>query len=228
MIEIQDLWKAYRVASKSKLVAKGISLQIPQNTKLAILGKNGAGKSTLLRIIAGIEDPDHGKVISHGSVSWPIGIASSFHPDLTGRQNVRFVARIYGVDQYILSNFVTEFAELGFHFDAPIRTYSSGMKARLGFAVAMGIEFDTYLLDEITAVGDANFKRKSSVMLKEKLEKSSAIIVAHSMGFLREVCNQAIILHDGRVKFYEDIEAAIHDHRKMSNGETVSWIENDR
>jgi capsular polysaccharide transport system ATP-binding protein len=179
---------------------------------VALLGRNGAGKSTLLKLIAGTIRPTSGRVLSTGSISYPVGFAGSFHPDLTGAQNTRFVARLYGYDTDSLLEFVTEFAELGGHMHMPLRTYSSGMRARLSFGVSMGIPFDTYLVDEITAVGDGAFRAKSAAVFDDRMERSGAIVVTHSPPMVRRMCNKAVVLENGDIQFFDDIEEALELH----------------
>lgn len=165
-----------------------------------------------MQIIAGTTDPTSGRIVSTGTISWPVGFAGSFHPELTGAQNVRFIARIYGVDTDELSDFVEDFAGLGVHFQLPLRTYSSGMRSRLAFGVSMGIHFDTYLVDEVTAVGDSAFRAKSDRMFKERMKNSGAVVVTHAMEQVRALCDAAAVLEDGKLFYYEDIEAGIRHH----------------
>ncbi|MEL6292760.1 MAG: ABC transporter ATP-binding protein [Pseudomonadota bacterium] len=212
MIELRDLLKVYHVGSEKKVVARNINAVFPSGRSIALLGRNGAGKSTLLRMIAGTEDPTMGEVYSTGSISWPVGFAGSFHPELSGAQNVRFVARIYGVDTDQLVDYVRDFAELGPHFTQPFRTYSAGMRSRLAFGTSMGIKFDTYLVDEVTSVGDAAFRTKSREVLNARLQSSGAIVVTHSMPLLRDICDSAVILENGDLEFIEDINEAISRH----------------
>ena len=214
MIQIQNLTKSFWVAGRRKVVIDDLSLTLPTGKSLALLGRNGAGKSTLLQIISGTMHPDSGQVLSDGTISWPVGLSSSFHRDLTGAENVRFVARIYGVDTDQLVAFVEEFAELGPSFNAPLRSYSSGMRSRLTFGASMGIKFDTYLVDEVTAVGDRSFRRKSQVLYKERMENASAIMVNHSMSQIRQFCNAGVVLDRGKALYFEDLDEAIalHEH----------------
>ena len=215
MIRFENLSKSFWLKGEQKLVIDNLNLTLPTGDSLALLGRNGAGKSTLMQIIAGTMRPDTGRVVTDGSISWPVGFGGSFHAEMTGAQNVRFVARIYGVDTDSLIAFVEDFAELGKHFHMPVRTYSSGMKSRLTFGTSMGIKFDTYLVDEVTAVGDASFKRKSRAVFRKRMETSSAILVSHSMGELREICDAAIILDQGHLTYYQDIEEAIEAHQAL-------------
>ncbi|ANT63804.1 ABC transporter ATP-binding protein (plasmid) [Salipiger sp. CCB-MM3] len=215
MIRFENLTKGYRVGGERKVVIDNLSLTLPTGKSLGLLGHNGAGKSTLIQIIAGNLSPDHGRVISDGTISWPVAFGGSFHPQMTGAQNVRFVARIYGVDTESLVEFVEDFSELGKHFHMPVRTYSSGMKSRLTFGTSMGIQFDTYLVDEVTAVGDARFRRKSRVVFRERMANSSAILVTHNMREMRDFCDAGIMLHEGKLEYFEDLEEAITTYEKL-------------
>lgn len=215
MIRIENLTKSFWFRGHRKVVIDDLSLTLPTGKSLALLGRNGAGKSTLLQIISGTLHADSGQVLSDGTISWPVGLASSFHRDLTGVENVRFVARIYGVDTDQLVAFVEEFAELGKSFYAPLRSYSSGMKSRLTFGASMGIKFDTYLVDEVTAVGDRSFKRKSRQLFQERMETASAIMVNHSMGQIRKFCNAGVVLEGGKAMYFEDLDEAIALHEAI-------------
>ncbi len=217
MICLENLTKTYFLDGQRKTVADSINATFPTGAVVALLGRNGAGKSTLLKIIAGIEDPTYGQVTSTGTISWPVGFAGSFHRDLTGQQNVRFIARIYGVDTQELSEFVEDFAELGVHYRLPFRSYSSGMRSRLAFGTSMGIAFDTYLVDEVTAVGDASFRARSARVFKERMRYAGAVVVTHSTGQARDLCDAAAVLENGKLYYYEDIEEGIaHHNRNMA------------
>lgn len=213
MIQFEDLTKGFWVKDERKIVIDNLNMTLPSGKSLALLGRNGAGKSTLLQIVAGSMRPDHGKVTSDGSISWPVGFGGSFHGDLTGAQNVAFLARVYGVDTDELLDFVQDFSELGKHFEMPVRTYSSGMRSRLTFGTSMGIPFDTYLVDEVTAVGDAAFRRKSRAVFEERMHVSSAILVSHEMGQVRQFCDAGIVLDRGQLNYYDDLEEAIILHQ---------------
>ena len=213
MIRLCNLSKGFGVGRRRKIVADAINAVFPERTSVALLGANGAGKSTLLRLISGVLQPDAGRVEVKGSVSWPVGFSGSFHRDMTGLQNTRFMARVYGVDSDDLVAFVEGFAELGDQFRRPVRTYSTGMRARLAFGVSMGIRFDTYLLDEITATGDAAFKEKSRIVLADRLAESGAIVVSHALPVLRQLCTAGAVLHAGRLTCYDDLDEAIAHYR---------------
>lgn len=212
MIRFENLTKSFRLKGEQRVVIDNLNLTLPTGRSLALLGRNGAGKSTLLKIISGTMRPDYGRVISDGSISWPVGLGGAFHGDLSGAENVRFIARIYGVDTDELVAFVEDFAELGKFYHMPMRSYSSGMRSRLTFGASMGIKFDTYLVDEVTAVGDRAFKRKSREVFAARMRDSSAIMVNHSMGQIRKFCDAGIVLEMGRMRYFEDLEEAIAVH----------------
>ncbi len=209
MIVLRNLTKTFTINGRSNTVADNLNAVFPTGRSVGLLGRNGAGKSTLLKLIAGTSTPNWGEVLSTGSISFPVGLASSMHGDLTGAQNTRFVARIYGADTQSLMDWVEDFAELGEHFHLPVRSYSSGMKGRLSFGINMGLAFDTYLVDEVTAVGDASFRRKSSEVFQARMKTSGAIFVSHSMGQLQDLCEAGALLENGKLAYYEDINEAI-------------------
>lgn len=212
MIRLERLTKIFTLEGRRKVVMNNVSMEFPSKMSVALLGRNGAGKSTLLQMIAGTQAPTSGRIVSTGSISWPVGFAGSFHPELSGAQNIRFVARIYGVDSDELVEFVRNFAGLGEHFHLPFRTYSSGMRSRLAFGTSMGIPFDTYLVDEVTSVGDAVFKAKSAALFKARMQSAGAFVVSHSMRMVRELCQAGVVLEGGRLYYYDDIRAAIAHH----------------
>lgn len=222
-VTLQSLSKSFHRGGVRTMVADRVDAVFPAGRTVGLLGRNGAGKSTLLRMIAGLVEPDAGQILRIGTVSWPVGFAGSFHGDLTGAENVRFVARVYGIDTDELVEYAAGFAELGAQFNAPFRTYSAGMRARLAFAVSMGVPFDTYLVDEVTAVGDARFREKSEAVLRDRLKTSGAIIVSHSLQMLARLSDAGAVLTDGRLEWYDDILAAIDRHRElMGVAETAS------
>ncbi len=215
MIRFENLTKSFRLRGERKVVIDNLNLTLPAGRSLALLGRNGAGKSTLVPIIAGPLRPDHGRVVSDGTISWPVGLGGSFHKELTGAENVRFIARIYGVDTDDLVAFVEDFAELGKFYHMPMHSYSSGMRSRLTFGASMGIKFDTYLVDEVTAVGDRAFKRKSQRLFADRMKHSSAIMVNHSMNQVRKFCDAGLVLEGGRIRYFDDLEEAIALHEAM-------------
>ncbi|MFC6496583.1 ABC transporter ATP-binding protein [Gemmobacter lanyuensis] len=215
MIRFEHLHKSFRIGAGRKIIVQDLDLTLPTGRSLALLGRNGAGKSTLLQMVAGTIRPDSGRIVSDGTISWPVGLGGAVHRDLTGAQNIRFIARIYGVDTEQLAAFVEDFAELGQHFHMPVRSYSSGMRSRLTFGAAMGIRFDTYLVDEVTSVGDAAFRRKSRAVFHERMKASSAIMVSHDMATVRAFCDSGLVLEQGQLWYFDDLEEAIALHRQL-------------
>jgi capsular polysaccharide transport system ATP-binding protein len=214
MIRFENLTKSFEVNGRRKVVIDNLTLTIETGSSLALLGRNGAGKSTLMSIIAGNMRPDAGRVVSDGTISWPIGQTGSVHPQMTGAQNTRFLARVYGVETGELVDFVEDFAQLGAHFHMPVRTYSSGMKARLVFGLSMGIKFDIYLIDEVTGAGDAAFRSRSAALFHERMASSDAIMVNHNLNELREFCDAALLLEHGKLSYFEDLDEAIETHKR--------------
>lgn len=212
MIRFEQATKYARTKGIKKPIIEDASLTLQRGKSVGLLGRNGAGKSTLLRLIAGSINLDKGRIIRRGKISWPLGFQGSFQSSMTGEQNVRFVARIYGVDTEELAAYVEDFAELGPFYSAPVGTYSSGMKARLAFGLSMGVNFDYYLVDEITAVGDSNFKKKCHSVFQTKLQGADVIMVSHSTSTIRDYCDCGVVLEKGKLTYYEDVEDAIRAH----------------
>lgn len=220
MIEINGLYKRYHRQRKVyDWVLEDVNLRIPKGVSVGLLGRNGAGKSTLLRLIAGMDTPDRGEIRRQCRVSWPIGLAGGFQGSMSGRQNVKFVARVHG-GRYNVNDIirqVEDFAELGDAFDEPIKTYSSGMRARLNFGLSLAFDFDVYLSDEATAVGDRGFRAKATKAFKGKVGQASLIMVSHSEGILKDLCQAGVYLKDGRATWYDDINDAIAEYHKETD-----------
>ena len=224
MLALEAVSKSFGAGERRTVVARDLTFAFPEGHAMALLGRNGAGKSSLLQMLAGTVRPDRGRVRRNGSVSWPVGFQGSFHPDLTGVENTRFVARLYGMDTVSLTEFVEGFAGLGVHFQQPVRVYSAGMKARLAFTVSMGIPFDTYLIDEVTSVGDGSFRQRSEDLLRARLARSSAVVVSHSMDLLARLCTSGAVLENGRLFFYAKVARAIEHHRCLMQGRLPPWM----
>ena len=215
MIELRDISKSYRLESGRNTVLDSVSAVFPTGKSVGILGVNGAGKSTLLRIIGGVEPPDRGTVLRDVRVSWPMGFSGGFSPNMTGRQGARFVARIYGEAPRAVERFSRDFAELGPYFDMPIRTYSSGMRARLAFAISFAVEFDCYLVDEVIAAGDARFSKKYRREFKERARNASVILVSHNPEAIRAECDFAAVLTKGSLTLYESVDEAMDVYEQL-------------
>ena len=221
MIEVIDVSKRYRSDRGLRhWVLRQVSFTIPPRTNVGLIGKNGAGKSTLLRLIAGADFPTTGNIRRECRVSWPLGFAGGLHGSMTGRQNTRFVCRIHGIPEEAIPEklaFVQSFSELHEAFDWPIHTYSTGMSARLKFALSLVFDFDVYLTDELTAVGDAVFQKKSRQAFKELVGKAGLIMVAHQENVLKEYCQAGLFLHDGRAHWFDRIEDAFQAYKETLN-----------
>ncbi|MFM0302515.1 ABC transporter ATP-binding protein [Paraburkholderia sediminicola] len=208
MIELRNLSKVYSTRQGRRTVLDGIDLCVRKGEKVGILGRNGAGKSTMIRMISGAELPTAGTVKRKMTVSWPLAFGGAFQGSLTGMDNLRFICRVYGVDPKDSEQFVQEFSELGYYLREPVKTYSAGMRARLAFAISMAIEFDCFLIDEIIAVGDSRFHTKCHSELFERRRDRALIIVSHDAGYIREHCDRAAVLVQGRLHSFEQVEDA--------------------
>ena len=196
-------------AARKKTVLKNVNACIKPGRNLGILGQNGAGKSTMLRLIGGAELPTSGKVVRKGRVSWPIGFGGGFHGSLSGRENLNFICRIYDVPVAGVREFVEEFSGLGEYMNMPVNTYSSGMKAKLAFGLSMAIDFDFYLIDEVTAVGDANFQKKSKAEFEKRKDRATLLVVSHSINTIKSHCEDVAVLHEGNLQFFDDMDEGI-------------------
>ena len=208
MIRLRAVSKSYGTAAGPVSVLDGVDLALHRGESIGILGRNGAGKSTLIRIIGGVEQPDTGSVERTMSVSWPLAFSGGFQASLTGLDNLRFICRVYGVDADACLPFVEEFTELGVYLREPVRSYSSGMRARLAFATSMVVDFDCYLIDEIVAVGDSRFQAKCQEELFVKRADRARIIVSHDPGYIRAHCDRAAVLMQGRLQHFPSVDEA--------------------
>ncbi|MFL1455771.1 ABC transporter ATP-binding protein [Marinobacter sp. GN3S48] len=216
MIEVCNLYKRYHGPFGGDWVLKDVNFTIPDNVSVGLLGRNGAGKSTLLRIIGGMDTPDKGSVRHNCRISWPIGLGGGFQGSMTGRQNVKFVARIQGGGDRIpeIIEQVQAFAEIGKAFDQPVKTYSSGMRSRLAFGLSLAFNFDVYLSDEATAVGDAAFREKAKKAFQDRVGQASIIMVSHQIGMLRDMCQAGLWINNGSAIWFDDIKEAIKSYHE--------------
>ncbi|MCP1470671.1 capsular polysaccharide transport system ATP-binding protein [Sphingobium sp. OAS761] len=208
MIELVDISKSYPTRAGRVSIFKDVNFTIGRGEKIGILGRNGAGKSTLVRLIGGVEQPSSGYIRSDMSISWPLAFSGAFQHSLTGMDNLRFICRVYGKDADEAARKVDDFAELGRYMREPIKTYSAGMRARLGFGISLAVDFDCFLIDEIVAVGDARFQRKCYEELFIKRKDRAMIIVSHSDNYIREHCDRASVMAGGALHHFSDMDAA--------------------
>jgi len=216
MIQLSNVFKFYKTPQHVKVVLDHVSTVFEAGWSYALLGVNGAGKSTTLRLIAGTELPNSGRIRRSVRVSWPLGFAGGFHHQMSGRDNVKFVARIYGEEVRRVVDFVEDFSELGDYLDAPVITYSSGMMSRLAFGLSMAIDFDCYLVDEITAVGDVRFQRRCEEAFRRRREHADLIVVSHSMATIKSYCRRGAVLVDGRLMMFESVDQAIEVYNRLN------------
>ena len=218
-LQFDRVSKTFPFNRKRRVVLDKVSFSLPSGTRLGVLGLNGAGKSTLLKLIAGSEIPDSGQVIKSGRFSFPIGFTGTFHPDLTAAANVRFLAEIYGMDVGETVAWVEDFAELGGYFDMPVRSFSSGMYARLAFGTSFALDFDCYLVDEGIETGDLRFRRKCAAAFAARLETASLVMVSHNIGTIREYCQHGAVLYGGDLRLYENLDDAMQVYERIHLGE---------
>jgi capsular polysaccharide transport system ATP-binding protein len=219
MIRFERVSKAYRTRGGRRTVLENVGATFEAGHNFGILGKNGAGKSTLIRLLAGSELPDSGVIRRRAHVSFPLGFGGTFHGNLSGRENAQFLARIYRTAMRPLLDFVEDFAELGEYFTMPVNTYSAGMRARLAFAACLAIDFDVYLIDEATEVGDQYFRRKCAEAFRARLARSDIILVTHNADTLRQYCDRGAVLADGALTLFDDLTTAIgFYHRLLHSG----------
>lgn len=215
MIRLRNVTKTYSSKLGPQVIFDNLTFDIPTTKNLAILGKNGAGKSTLFRMLAKSDYPDKGTIETPYKLSWPVALQTGIHHLMSGRENTRFIGRINGVRS--VKDFeeqVQEFAELGEKFDLPVKTYSSGMRAKLVFACCLNIQFDIYLIDEATSVGDPTFKKKAKAAMLAKRDAANIIMVSHDLKQVREFCDSGLVLTDGKLTYYADVEDAIKEYMR--------------
>jgi capsular polysaccharide transport system ATP-binding protein len=216
MLELQHITKSYPTPQGRRYVFRDLSFCFPVGANVGLIGRNGAGKSTLLRILGGIDMPDSGHVRTQSRLSWPVGLSGGFLTTLSARENVEFVCRIQGAhgrDMRLKVDFVRDFAEIGEYFDLPMKSFSSGMRSRVAFGLSMAFDFDYYLIDEVMAVGDAQFRKKSQDVLKERLARANLILTSHNMADIRQYCNFVVLVDRGNTVLFDDVEAGIRRYQ---------------
>jgi capsular polysaccharide transport system ATP-binding protein len=216
MIQFGGVFKYYRADRHTKIILDHVSTVFESGWSYGILGVNGAGKSTTMRLMAGMELPNSGFIRRSVRVSWPLGFASALHPLMSGRENIKFVARAYGEDIRKTIAFVEDFSEIGDYMDVPVKTYSSGMLSRLAFGLSMAIDFECYLIDEITSVGDARFQARCQMAFEKRRQNSDVIMVSHSMDTVKSYCDRAAVLVDGQLMMFDNVDRAIEVYRRLN------------
>ncbi|WP_300335494.1 ABC transporter ATP-binding protein [Accumulibacter sp.] len=217
MIVVEDVHKRYQTEhGAGKWVLRGVSFTIQPKVSVGMVGRNGAGKSTLLRLVGGVDTPNRGRIERHCRVSWPMGFGGGLQGSLTGRQNAKFVSRIHGHELDIPDRlaYVADFSELGDAFDEPVKTYSSGMRSRLQFALSLAFDFDVYISDEVTAAGDASFRAKAAAAFKNLANHAGLIMVSHDEGTLKQFCSAGIWVHDGQAQWFDQIDEALRAYKE--------------
>lgn len=218
MIRLNQVTKFFEAKEGRKYILKDVTLTIPSGKNLGILGLNGAGKSTLLRMLGGIDFPNRGRIESKINFSWPLGLASGFQGSLTGRENAQFICRIYDLSEPEINNvleFILDFSELESYFDMPVKTYSSGMRARLSFSTSLAFDFEYYLIDEVLSVGDPKFKKKAKAALDDLMHRRNFLLVSHSLPVLKQMCDSGIVLAGGQLTYFDDIVDAIEYYQSL-------------
>ena len=212
MFELRNVTKSYLTPKGRRYVFRNLSMSIPPGKNIGLIGRNGAGKSTLMRLLGAADIPDSGSVVTDKSISWPVGLSGGFQGSMTGRDNIKFVCRVYGAvgdDMREKVRYVQDFAEIGDWIDEPIKTYSSGMRSRLAFGLSMAFDFDYYLIDEVMSVGDAHFRRKCAEVFQEKLQQSKVVLVTHNMLEVEKLCDIVLLVRDGGIQIYDDVAEGI-------------------
>ncbi len=216
MIHLINCGKYYDTDVGRREILRSANMSIPTDLRVGILGRNGAGKTTLLRMISGVEKPSYGEIIRRGKLSWPLGLAGGLHPQLTGIENISFITRLYGADFDSVFDYIESFAEIGRYLDMPVKSYSQGMRARLMFGLSLSIDFDCYLIDELTGVGDRFFKEKSKLAFKSRAGKAGLLFVSHNEQTVREYCDYALVFYGTSLVPFEDIDEGIDFYLKHS------------
>jgi capsular polysaccharide transport system ATP-binding protein len=215
MIALDNVSKAYAMTVGRKVVLRDATATFQSGHNYGVLGANGVGKSTLIRLLAGSEMPDRGRIRRNSRVSFPLGFGGTFHGALSGRENVAFIARVYGASVRHTTGYVEEFAELGGYFEMPVNTYSSGMRARLAFGTCLAVQFDVYLIDEVTEIGDDRFRQKCAAAFRDRMQDSDIILVTHNSRTIRQYCDRGAVLANGRLELYDKVSDALGRYQQL-------------
>ena len=215
MITFEDVSKTYHLRKFEKHVFANLNFTIDRGDSIGICGANGAGKSTLMRLLGGVEAPSSGTITRTMTTSWPIGYGSCFQSSLTGADNARFIARVYNRNESELLDFVEDFAQLGPYLYQPVHTYSAGMNARLAFGISLAVDFECYLVDEVTGAGDERFRIRCEEALLHRRDHASLIMISHDPGALKQYCRKGAIVYGGNLTFFDTIDEANEVHHRL-------------
>ena len=217
MIVFDNVTKYYPTPRGRHYILKDVTLELPGDKNIGVFGANGSGKSTLMRLLAGTDFPNTGRISIKGNVSWPLGL-SGYQGSMTGRENAEFVCRIYGKSKAEIKEklaYIKEFSEIGHFFEMPLKSYSSGMRSKFSFAVSMAFDFDYYLIDELTSVGDKRFKQKCKETFDAKKDVANFLFVSHNLNELKRQCDIGIYIKDGKIHVHNSIDDAIAAYNAM-------------
>lgn len=215
MLNLVNVTKSYKTNGVRKTILSEFNFSFPTKRNVAIMGRNGVGKSTLMRLLAGAEMPDSGHIYRGIEVSWPLGFSGGLNGSMTGLENIRFVARIYNKNINDVVDYVKDFSELGASLKLPIRTYSNGMRAKLAFGLSMAIDFDIYLIDEVTAAGDPTFRKRTESVFQTKLNDSRVIMISHSEATIKSFCDCGLLMSDEGIFFFDKIEDLLKEYKSL-------------
>lgn len=216
MLKLKNVRKSYKLNGAPRVILDNVNIEVQKGQRWGILGRNGAGKSTLVRVMSGAEDLDGGRIERSMSVSWPLAFGGGFQGGLTGSDNARFIARLYGRPEDEILERVQQFAEIGSYFNEPVKCYSSGMRARLAMGLSLSIDFDCLLIDEILSVGDYHFRAKCHQELIERRKDTAWVLVTHDPAMLAEYCSHYAILDKGKLFTTDSIEEAQERYARVS------------
>jgi len=216
MIEFENVSKSFWTGKTRKVILDRASFRVDVGKSLGILAPNGTGKTTIINMMAGLEKPDEGKVIRTSRISFPLGFMGGVMNKHSGTENARYIARLYGLDPDYVESFCRWLAGIKEYFDMPVGTYSSGMRSRFSFALMLALEFDIYLIDEgMPATADVEFNKKAGLILKQRLERATVIVVSHQAGTLEKFCQSAAVLRNGQLYMFDTLEEAkrLYDYK---------------
>jgi capsular polysaccharide transport system ATP-binding protein len=209
MITFEQVSKSFWTGTRRKVILDQASFRVDLGKSMGILAGNGAGKTTIINMMAGLEKPDEGRIITTSRISFPLGFMGGLVTRHTATENVRYIARLYGLDPDYVESFCRWLCGLAEYFDMPVGTYSAGMRSRLSFALLLAIEFDIYLIDEgMPGTADAEFNRKAGSLLHDRLQKATVVVVSHDPRILERFCSSAAVLRDGRLYMFETLQEA--------------------